>query len=101
MRITYIPFFIIIGLVSTVTTVLSDEIIITHRSGKVQIIQIESSDDLIEQVSFRPAPQKASPVQSTILKPSPPSGEAHPDTGKTTDKAGPKIKWAPPADARY
>ena len=101
MRISHILFFVIIGQVSVVTGALSDEIIITYRSGKVQIIQIEPSDDLIEQVSYRPAQQKASPVQSPPLKPSPPSSEANPDSGKTADKAGPKIKWAPPADSRY
>ena len=94
----------------------SDEIIITHRSGKVQTIRIEQPGDPVEQVSFRrgkeesPTPQQQSaatpsaPQQQqkpVASQPSAPAAVKTPEPAQSSGGSGVKIKWAKPVDTNY
>ena len=87
----------------------ADEIILTHRSGKVQVIPVEAHDDPVEQVSFRrtssagtPDKQPGQPATTVTT----PAEETRPMLKKTTPPAGDgskqpfKLKWAPPMDTQ-
>lgn len=98
--------------------VAADEIVITHRSGKVQTLRIEQPDDPVESVSFKPgradqtATPAAAPVPASIVVP---TGQAAPELVNVTpvkeaatkaakeDKGSGniKLKWAEPIDAGY
>lgn len=101
------------ALLLNTTTVLADELIVIHKSGKIQTIQIDSSSDPIDQVSFRRihttaahapvppansaanvAPSAAPPTQQTTARKAA-------ETAKAPEKAEVKIKWAQPMDAKY
>lgn len=107
-----------IGLLCMVPNVIADDIIITHRSGKVQTIRIEQNGDPVEQVSFRRGKEDVPQAQTKPQPPSAPAGiiaapapvtSAPPapvtpktaETAKEPDKSGVKIKWATPVDAGY
>lgn len=85
----------------------ADEIIITHRSGKVRTIPVETHDDPVEQVSFRRTTtagttekQPAQPTTTTPAKETRPiHKKAVPSTGGDS-KPPFKLKWAPPMDAQ-
>lgn len=87
----------------------ADEIILTHRSGKVQVITVETHDDPVEQVSFRRTTtagttekQPAQPATTTTT-PAKETRSIHkkavPSTGGDS-KPPFKLKWAPPMDAQ-
>jgi hypothetical protein len=89
-------------LFASATFSLADEVIITHRSGKVQRIQIKENGDPVEQVSFKrsavqaqstpDAEPVAAPVPEKAFSPKPA------ETTKPGGKPGIKIKWASPMD---
>ncbi len=102
---------ILTGLVFTALPGIADDIIIIHRSGKIQTIQIDGVSDPIEQVSFRRGKDTQSQVQVT-----PPTGTAPapgavsavktPDSppklaeeAKSATKSNIKVKWATPVDS--
>lgn len=100
------------GLMLISLPVSAEEIVVTHRSGKVQIIQVDGSIDPIESVAFRrsggnnlPAMPSSPqlPSHSTATPPEPPTPEGT-VTPKTQDKAkisgkpSIKYKWAKPMD---
>ena len=101
------------ALLLSTTPVLADELIIIHKSGKIQTIQIDSSSDPIDQVSFRrinttPVPAPVPPTHSGVnVAPSaaPPTQQTTArkatETAKAPEKAEVKIKWAQPMDAKY
>jgi len=102
-----IPLVLIFGLAAS--SVWADEIILTHRSGKVRIIPVEAHDDPVEQVSFRrtttAGPQDNQPAQpaTTMTTPAeetrPLQKKAAPPANDTT-KPPFKLKWAPPMDVQ-
>lgn len=105
------------SLLFTSTAAVADEVIIIHRSGKIQTLQIDDAADPVEQVSFRrKAPEaKATPQAQTappaavvttpsvvITAPAAASTAKPAAPAKTSDtKSGVKIKWAEPMDAKY
>lgn len=109
------------GLLCLASAVQADEIIITHQSGKVQVIKIEQSNDPVDQVSFRrskaTAPQAQQQTQAVpspvvesksataapiaVAAPSVANSTKAPETVKTPNKSGVKIKWAAPMDSMY
>lgn len=88
----------------------ADEIVITHRSGKVQTLRIEQPDDPVESVSFKPgrSDQKAaSPAPAPAVVP---AKQITPETAKEEVKAAAKedkgsgnikLRWAEPMDVGY
>ena len=109
------------GLLLTSVTVMADELIVIHRSGKIQTIQIDGNADPIDQVSFRrkaesphvlqkesqpsPAPTvNTAPALPAAVSATPSAPVAAPkaaETPKSPAKPGVKIKWAEPLDAKY
>lgn len=105
------------SLLLTATAAVADEVIIIHRSGKIQTLQIDGSADPVEQVSFRrKAPEAAATPQAQITPPAaavaviPPAASTSPASApaakaaapaKAPEKPGVKIKWAEPMDAKY
>lgn len=106
------------SLLFTSTAAVADEVIIIHRSGKIQTLQINSAEDPVEQVSFRrKAPEAAAtpqvaPVPPTAVVAAPPVVTTAPAAAPTAKSAAPapktpdtkpgvKIKWAEPMDAKY
>ena len=98
------------SLLLTGSFAVADEIIIIHRSGKIQTLQIDSAADPVEQVSFRrkaqeitttqqPQPQPA-PAAAAAVTQAPPAAKAE-TPAKAPEKSGVKIKWAEPMDAKY
>lgn len=95
-----------LGLFSMATASMADEIIITHRSGKIQTIRIEQNGDPVEQVSFRRSKEEPHQIQQsqsnsttapkTASDAAPPKKTAEP--AKATERSGIKIKWAQPMD---
>jgi len=84
------------GLMLISLPVSAEEIVITHRSGKVQIIQVESSIDPIESVAFRRSGKNNLPAM-----PPTPEGTVAPktqDKAKVSGKPSVKYKWAKPMD---
>lgn len=95
---------------------LADEIVIVHRSGKIETIKIDSDTDPVEQVNFRktektetkpalrpeanriptpPVPAKTpQPDQETRAQPKPSEPE------QKANKPNIKIKWAQPMEAQ-
>ena len=106
------------SLLFTGTAAVADEVIIIHRSGKIQTLQIDDSADPVEQVSFRrkapeatatpqasaapPAAVVAVPQVVTTAPAATPTAKSAAPAAKTPDtKPGVKIKWAEPMDAKY
>lgn len=106
------------GLLLTGTAAVADEVIIIHRSGKIQTLQIDGAADPVEQVSFRrKAPEAAATPQASAAPPAAvvaappvvttapaatPAAKTAAPAPKTPDtKPGVKIKWAEPMDAKY
>lgn len=93
------------------TPVWAEEVILIHRSGKIQTIQIDSSSDPVEQVSFRKtdrtgavkmSPSQPAPVPATReIQPPKISVQPPAEQAKPAEKPGVKIKWAAPSDANY
>jgi hypothetical protein len=81
---------------------IADEVVITHRSGKVQIIPIEEKGDPVEQVSFRRSvtqPQSTS-AAAPVATPAPAKVESQ-KKSETPQKSGRlpiKVRWAEPMD---
>ncbi|MGE0916969.1 hypothetical protein [Trichlorobacter lovleyi] len=109
-----LPALMSLGLFSMATASMADEIIITHRSGKIQTIRIEQNGDPVEQVSFRRSKKEAQQVQqpasnaAAATKAVPdvataPSPKATPpkveEPAKAAERSGIKIKWAQPVDS--
>jgi uncharacterized membrane protein len=107
-----------VGLLITSTAAVADEVIIIHRSGKIQTLQIDGAADPVEQVSFRrKAPETAAapqapavpsaavaatpPVVTTAPAAAPAAKSAAPAAKTPDTKPGVKIKWAEPMDAKY
>lgn len=100
-------------LLLSTTPVLADELIVIHKSGKIQTIQIDSSSDPIDQVSFRrlnttaasapppPAHSAANVAPSAVPPPQQTTAQKATETAKAPEKAEVKIKWAQPMDAKY
>lgn len=103
-----------IVLFSTATAAMADEIIITHRSGKIQTIRIEQNDDPVEQVSFRRSKEETQQVQQPVSNtaaatkavpdaataPSPKATSPKvEEPAKASERSGIKIKWAQPVDS--
>jgi hypothetical protein len=102
------------GLMLISLPVLAEEIIITHRSGKVQIIQVDSSIDPVESVTLRrsgentlpamPPPSAQLPPRTTATPPPEPptlEGTVIPktqDEANVSGKPSIKYKWAQPLD---
>lgn len=101
----------------TGSTALADEIVITHRSGKVQILPINDAGDPVEQVSFRKSRKESStspapaPQQMPVSTPdgkglTPPVVnekvvvQKPAETPKSPDKPAVKFKWAEPKDTQ-
>lgn len=116
------------GILLTGTIATADEVIIIHRSGKIQTVQIDDNADPVDQVSFRKTEKPVLPagsdqpvvpqVKNTPVAPlavtttptQPASALAPPvaaiaakpvEAVKPSDKSGVKIKWAEPVDAKY
>ena len=106
------------SLLFTGTAALADEVIIIHRSGKIQTLQIDDAADPVEQVSFRrKAPEAAATPQASAAPPAavvavpqvvttapaatPTAKSATPAAKASDNKSGVKIKWAEPMDAKY
>jgi len=93
---------LITGIFVTTTSALADEIIITHRSGKVQTVQLEENGDPVDQVSFRRSVVKtqAAPASSPVAAPAPEKAPSQKpaEAAKPGTKPGVKIKWAAPMD---
>ena len=80
------------GLMLISSTVSAEEIVITHRSGKVQIIHVDGSVDPIESVAFRRS--GGNNLQA-------PEGTVTPktqDKAKISGKPSIKYNWAKPMD---
>lgn len=103
-----IPFLAVL-LCCASSAVSADEIVITHRSGKVQTIRIEQPDDPVEQVSFRrgagEAPRAARPdapaAPAASAAPAAPAAPTVPEPAQKPERSGIKVKWASPMDAPY
>lgn len=95
---------------------MADDLIVIHRSGKIQTIQIDSSNDPIEQVSFRRGKENVTQIQQqqplvapAVVVTTPPKASAvtqspqkAAEMPKTADTPNVKVKWATPVDsARY
>ncbi len=105
------------SLLLTATAAVADEVIIIHRSGKIQTLQIDSAADPVEQVSFRrkapetvAAPQTQATPSAAAVAVIPPAASTAPASApaakaaapaKAPEKPGVKIKWAEPMDAKY
>lgn len=76
----------------------ADEVVITHRSGKVQIITIDTSGDPIDQVSFR-RKDAGAPVE---VGGSSRARQQQSETEQKKETGAPKfkLKWAPPVDTQ-
>ncbi len=109
-----LPALMSLGLFSMAAASMADEIIITHRSGKVQTIRIEQNGDPVEQVSFRRSKEEAQHIQqpgsnaAAATKAVPnaatvPSPRVAPpkvlEPAKPAERSGIKIKWAQPVDS--
>jgi hypothetical protein len=102
-----VPFVLILGLAAS--SVWADEIILTHRSGKVRVIPVETHDDPVEQVSFRRTGTSGTP-EKQLVQPdttmTTPAKETRPLQEKTVPRTGNdskppfKMRWAPPMDAQ-
>lgn len=103
------------ALALTGSTALADEIVITHRSGKVQILPINDAGDPVEQVSFRKSRTESNTLPAPAAQQTPvptPGGKALTppainekvvvqkpvETPKSPDKPAVKFKWAEPRD---
>ncbi len=91
-----------------------DEIVITHRSGKVQTLRIEQPDDPVESVSFKPgradqtATSAAAPATAPARQITPDLTNVEPvkegakkAVNEDKDPANIKLRWAAPVDAGY
>ncbi len=92
-----------VGLMITGTAVVADEIVVTHRSGKVQTISIDSNTDPVEQISFRKTdtttPGNPGKTQTPPAPTPPPQvqQQSAPQQPPAADKPPVKFKWAAPA----
>lgn len=105
---------LITGLMLTASLATADEIIIIHRSGKIDTVPLNDSNDPVEQVSFKRSSQPvsgdtaktqaapAAPAPATVQPPKqvekPPAPPATPVAESSTGKPKIKIRWAEPVD---
>lgn len=89
-------------LLSMTALAIADEVVITHRSGKVQIIPIEEKGDPVEQVNFRRSAtqSQSAPAAAPVAAPAPAKVESQ-QKSETPQKSGKppiKVRWAEPMD---
>lgn len=82
------------------TLAIADEVVITHRSGKVQIIPIEEKGDPVEQVSFRrsASQSQSAPAAAPVAAPAKVESQQKSETPQKSGRLPIKVRWAEPMD---